>query len=294
MGLQQWLGDTPKSQFLTEQYLKLPYSGTCADATDCHLGAWTSWERIAAEVDADLMIVREGRRFEGNVAPGSDLRELVEQGYTILIRHAEQHDSSLRKLADEFRRDFEAPVNIHMYATPGGSFGFDWHYDAEDVFILQTSGQKEYSLRKNTVNPWPLAEAMPTDLKYEREIMPLMRCLLRAGDWLYIPNGYWHRADAVSESAAISLAVGVMSHAAICVWDCLRSELLDSLLWRQRLSFLQDGIMDEDDLRSTLIKVVHQLRNDVCRRMSDETMVDKLIEFVRNQDRPGRKDCAGA
>ena len=138
------------------------------------------------------------------------------------MRHAERHDPRILALAKDFEREFAAPVNIHIYATPGGQFGFGWHYDAEDVFILQTTGRKEYLLRKNTVQPWPLEETLPQDMRYEREIMPLMRCALEAGDWLYIPAGYWHMANA--EQTAISLAIGVMSHAAIEVLDLLRSD----------------------------------------------------------------------
>ena len=44
--------------------------------------------------------------------------------------------------------------------------------------LCSASGRKTYSLRKNTVNPWPLEETLPADMKYEREIMPLMQCRL--------------------------------------------------------------------------------------------------------------------
>ena len=37
-------------------------------------------------------------------------------------------------------RDFAAPVDVHLYCTPAGQPGFGWHYDAEDVFVLQTAG----------------------------------------------------------------------------------------------------------------------------------------------------------
>ena len=84
----------------------------------------------------------------------------------------------LKKLAAGFEDDFHAPANIHIYATPAGKYGFSWHYDAEEVFIMQTSGRKEYSLRKNTVHPWPLVETIPQDMGYSREIMPLMHVLL--------------------------------------------------------------------------------------------------------------------
>src|SRR6185369_6012407 len=102
---------------------------------------------------------------------------LFGEGWTIVIRSAEKHDAELARLAEGFRADFAAPVNVHVYCTPPERSGFSWHYDPEDVFIVQTHGAKEYQLRKNTVNPWPLLEQMPKDLKYEREVQPTWSCV---------------------------------------------------------------------------------------------------------------------
>ena len=52
-------------------------------------------------------------------------------------------------------------------------------------------------------------ETLPADMKYEREQMPLLKCPLAAGDWLYIPAGYWHMGH--SEEASLTLSIGVMS-----------------------------------------------------------------------------------
>jgi 50S ribosomal protein L16 3-hydroxylase len=101
------------------------------------------------------------------------------------------------------------------------------------VFVLQTAGAKEWWLRKNTVNPWPLVETLPHDMQYEREIMPVMRCSLRAGDWLYVPNGYWHRTAA--SELSFSLSIGIMAPTALDLLDFIRHQLVNSLRWRQRL-----------------------------------------------------------
>ena len=63
--------------------------------------------------------------------------------------------------------------------------------------------------------------------------MPLLRCTLNAGDWLYIPAGYWHRTQAGAES--VSLSVGLRMTPALDAFDALRPRLLESLRWRQRL-----------------------------------------------------------
>lgn len=228
----------PLATFMDEHFLRQPFSlaGGCLDL--CHLGSWGTIERLLAQPGVDVIVGRQGEQWPGPGASGGPLevaqaRALVAEGYTLGVRHAERHDPGLAELADAFRHDFHAPIDVHLYCTPGGSPGFGWHYDAEEVFVLQTYGSKEWQLRKNTVNPWPLVESLPTNMRHEREIMPLVRCTLAAGDWLYIPSGWWHRTEAGEES--ISLSVGVLSATALDVYDFLRARLLQSIRWRQRL-----------------------------------------------------------
>ena len=161
-----------------------------------------------------------------------------------------------------------------MYCTPGGQFGFGWHYDAEEVFIVQTTGRKQYSLRKNTVNPWPIEETLPADMQYEREIMPLVRCELAAGDWLYIPSGYWHMGE--SRETAISLAIGVQPRTAVDVFDFLRPQILDSLFWRQRLPVAGAAAAANDRLREQYAAVFKQLGPELQERLP---IRDKLRHF---------------
>ena len=112
---------------------------------------------------------------------------------------------------------------MQLYATPAGHFSFGWHYDPEEVFILQTIGVKEYFLRPNTVHPNPVLETMPRDMQYERETPACFACTLVPGDWLYIPSGYWHKARAAE--AALSISLGVFAPTALDLYDGLRSRL---------------------------------------------------------------------
>lgn len=175
MNLQAWLGETPQQTFLEQHFYRQAYSGPCVSRAAIALGSWETLATVLSVPAADVMVVRRNEQYQG-AAPSSldSAQALVAEGYTLLVRHAERHHAPLAELASGFARDFAAPVNIHMYVTPGDDYGFSWHYDAEEVFILQTTGQKTYSLRKNTVNPWPVEETLPQDMRYEREIMPLM------------------------------------------------------------------------------------------------------------------------
>ncbi len=284
MNLQALLGDFPLPRFVADYYCRLPYSAPVAALDARRLADWESLTTILAGEQPDVLVCRRNAQFAG-AAPRSAAaaRALIEQGYTLLVRHAERHMERLAELADAFRRDFAAPVNVYLYCTPPGEYGFGWHYDAEEVFIVQTEGCKEYALRKNTVNPWPLVESLPADMRYECEIMPLWRCRLAAGSWLYIPSGYWHRAESPAGSApAISLAIGMQPRAAIELFDFLRPRLLQSLQWRERLPVTGDASpLSPAELRAEYTRIASSLAADLAKRLADPRLVDAFLDRTR-------------
>lgn len=281
VNLQTLLGEFPIQRFVAEYYQRLPYSAARLAEPLCEAGTWSLLTSILSQTAADVLVCRRNERYTGELPRNEEeARRLVEDGYTLLVRHAERHDERLAAVAASFARDFSAPVNIHMYCTPGGQFGFGWHYDAEEVFIVQTTGRKEYRLRKNTVNPWPIEETLPADMRYESEIMPLVRCELAAGDWLYVPSGYWHMGE--SRETAISLAIGLQQRTAIDVFDFLRPQILDSLFWRQRLPVVGDAAASEDvALREQLAVLFKELGQDLSKLLSSPPQVDAFLERLR-------------
>jgi 50S ribosomal protein L16 3-hydroxylase len=267
--LARLLGEFPPARFLEEFYFRLPYSRPGAAAG---VAPGIGWDRVRAMVDApgaDVMLSRRGQLSPG--AGFEEARRRYGEGHTITVRSAEKLDPDLERLAEEFRADFLAPVNIHLYCTPAGEHGFGWHYDVEDVFVLQTEGAKVYSLRKNTVNPWPVLDTMPRDLGFEHEGSPVFTCRLEAGDWLYIPAGWWHIARTESESK--SLAVGLMSPTALDLLKFLGPELATSVIWRQRLPATAGSDPE------TLAKVFRDLGRDLAAALSDHTLARKYLEL---------------
>jgi ribosomal protein L16 Arg81 hydroxylase len=281
MDLQSLLGDFPLPRFVADYYHKLPYSASGLAAPLLALGTFDSLLAVLAQDSADVLVCRRNEQWAGDI-PRTDAaaNELLAQGYTLLVRHAERHDPRLAELAAALARDFSSAVNVHMYCTPAGQYGFGWHFDAEEVFLIQMTGRKEYSLRKNTVNPWPLEETLPADMKYEREIMPVMRCELAAGDWLYVPSGYWHMGE--SRETAISLAIGVQPHAAIEVLDFLRPKLLESIYWRQRLPVAgaAAGLSDEE-LQAAYQAAFGELAKELSRMLGDPKLVKAFLAQLK-------------
>lgn len=270
------------SRFLEEHLHRLPFALHETAASVTKLASWEVLETIVSGGNADALLVRDA---DCRPVPNSwrlpDLQLASEDGWTIRVRHAQNHCQSIKEVAAAFEQTFRGPADVHIYVTPPGKQGLSWHYDAEDVFILQTSGEKEYLLRKNTVNPWPLVETMPRDMQYERELMPLSRVLLGAGDLLYIPCGYWHRTESPSTTtvAAISLAVGVMSRTATDLLPLMRAKFVDSLVWRQRLP-----VGSETDRRERMRTMLAQVANDAARILNSEAFLEETLRLIEGRD----------
>ena len=270
MVLARLLGDFPPARFLEEFYHRLPYSRPGGAAGIAPSLGWDTLRRMIESPGTDVLVSRRGQ-LAADSASFDDHRRRYDEGHTITIRSAEKLDPDLARLAEAFRADFLAPVNIHVYCTPSGEHGFGWHYDVEDVFVLQLEGSKVYSLRKNTVNPWPVLETMPRDLQFEREGSPVFTCRLEAGDWLYIPAGWWHIANTEAESK--SLAVGMMSPTALDLLEFLGPEFATTVIWRQRLP-----VAGGDEAAERLAKVFRDLGRDFAAALSDPKVAARFLD----------------
>lgn len=205
--LKQLLGKESWQHF-SEYYLyKRPYAAPFNASSFAGLVSWPILGEILS-LHSDCWLPRNGRPFEGN---GKVCQEKAVQyfaaGHTLLVRHAEAAHPIFKSIADNFNDLFERPIDIQIYATPAGEEGFDWHYDVEDVFVIQSRGEKEFALLPNTVTPRPLP-MMRKENYFAQEIKRHeIKCLLKAGDWLYIPAGYWHKAIAKTDSFHLSVGV---------------------------------------------------------------------------------------
>ncbi|MBO9667821.1 MAG: cupin-like domain-containing protein [Bdellovibrio sp.] len=128
------------------------------------------------------------------------------QGYSLVIRKAEKAHTNFAEIAGEFSDSFDRPIDVQLYATPAAHEGFGWHFDYEEVFIIQSVGVKEFTIRRNS--SWPEIQGKTQqDLWCEERFIHEFQCTLKAGDWLYIPAGWWHKATALTPSYHISVGV---------------------------------------------------------------------------------------
>jgi 50S ribosomal protein L16 3-hydroxylase len=206
--LRRWLSPQPVEDFLRTSLWRVPFArpGAAADVP-----LWFEWavlDRLLGSRPApDVLIAKDGRLVDAPLPTNqAEARQLMRRELGIVIRKAEQHLEGLAALAQSFAEDVPGEVHIQIYATPAGTQTFGWHFDEEDVFIVQTSGSKDYYMRANTVAP-PASGSAPDFSAVRRETSPLMLARLLPGDWLYIPKRWWHLVRSVEDALSISIGV---------------------------------------------------------------------------------------
>ena len=160
--ISQWLGVHAWEDFLHDHYGKTPFAQPHVARCALPLLTWDTLYRILPSCRHDALLVRNGTLCE-TAFPRcpQEFRRLFESGHSIVIRRAENHDAGLAQLAGTVDGQYPGEVTIHIFVTPAGHHSFGWHYDCEDVFLVQTAGVKEYLLRENTVNPRPPRQPCP-------------------------------------------------------------------------------------------------------------------------------------
>jgi ribosomal protein L16 Arg81 hydroxylase len=211
--LHEWLSPVAVAAFVRLYWHQQPYARPDAAHRAVSLLGWDTLERVLAdERPPDVLVVTRGKVID-TPAPRAleEVYTLMRRTVGLVIRRAEHHDAGLAQLATSFGQDLPGEVHIQLFVTPAGTHSFGWHYDFEDVFIVQTTGVKEYFLRDNTVDRQRAPGTCPDFEQFHEEISPLATVRLLPGDWLYIPSRWWHVAKCIEDS--LSISVGVFPHA---------------------------------------------------------------------------------
>jgi 50S ribosomal protein L16 3-hydroxylase len=169
-------------------------------------------EVLSSTTPPDTIVCAQGKMLPFPVPRDlTELRAYMRMGIGAAMRHTQRSHPRLAALAAEFEATLPGIVQVQIFVTPAETHGFGWHYDAEDVFIAQVAGIKDYYFRENTVEanaPFP----PPDFTAYHAEKSPLQTATLVPGDFLYIPARWWHMA--VCREDSLSISVGVVPDAA--------------------------------------------------------------------------------
>jgi len=136
---------------------------------------------------------------------------LLDDGATLVLQALHRTWPPLVAFGSALSDELGHPVQINAYITPPQNQGFAPHYDVHDVFVLQVSGRKHWTIHEPVVadpldhQPW---ENYRAEVGERAQRQPLIDTVLEPGDALYLPRGTIHSAQALGETS-IHLTVGI-------------------------------------------------------------------------------------
>lgn len=192
------------------------------------------------------------------------------------------------RLGQALGEAFAANIGANVYCSFQGVQAFGSHYDVHDVFVIQTEGEKVWTLYEtradNPIEPPPGTTETLQFFQRSRGAVAT-QITMKAGDVLYLPRGVYHDALATDgPSLHITYAVTPFTGRSILsVLDTLASQqssfraylapadLDEGAVLKQQLAALSEtlsGIMARDDF----LEAVGMAQRQALPRSADFTL----------------------
>lgn len=120
-------------------------------------------------------------------------------GTSIVMNNLQKIDASVSDMCSALFTSLGHRLGANAYLTPPGAAAFATHFDTHDVIVVQVAGEKQWSLFNR---PDEVPVQYHHQLKLEASVLeakPLANTMLKAGDALYLPRGFPHRAKTESD-----------------------------------------------------------------------------------------------
>jgi hypothetical protein len=193
------------------------------------------------------------------------VRRWQKQGATLALLRLHRYVPKLKDLRNELEILFGFSVGITAYISPGNPTerrhqGAPLHYDTHDVMVLQVGGSKLWRVF-DAPYPLPLYDQDADETGMQPQAAPTEH-VLEAGDFLYLPRGYFHEAIAGPEES-VHLAIGVYVDRWIDALAALVKRARQSEQFRRGIP--PRGLSDEKgaDFASQFRERLHELSKDL-------------------------------
>ena len=202
--------------------------------------------------------------------------QLFREGSTITLAFLDTVIPALAVFCRSLENEFSFPFQANVYLTPAAAQGAKPHYDTHDVFVLQVTGSKKWTVYGTPVElPLPGQDFDPA--VHERGD-PTLEFELDAGDVAYIPRGVVHDARSTA-SVSLHITAGILRY----TWTDLLLELvakagLGDPAFRKALP---PGFAQQEFDRAEARRALRDLWQRVCAESNLEAALDSFAdEFI--------------
>jgi hypothetical protein len=194
----------------------------------------------------------------------------VAEGATLILNDAQELSPKLRALMHAFQEALHTDTFANLYAAWHAQKAFDLHWDPQDSIILQLSGKKRWKVYKPT-RLHPLEDDIEKPVPPTGE--PVWEGVMKEGDALYIPRGWWHVVHPLNEPS-LHLTVSLTPPKGIDLLGWAVSKLRREAAVRADLPALQGAQTQAAQMRS--------LRGLLDSVLGDDAMAEFLHQWDGN------------
>ncbi|MFE1959220.1 JmjC domain-containing protein [Streptomyces sp. NPDC059479] len=203
----------------------------------------------------------------------AELHARLTEGASLVIDAVDELHPAVGRAAMELERWLRTGVQTNLYASWTAREGFGVHWDDHDVVVVQVDGSKRWKIfgptrtapmYKDTAEPEPPPEK------------PLTEVVMRSGDLLYLPRGWWHSVAASEGERSLHLTFGIQTTTGA-----------------QLVSWLADDLRRHDILRMDLpvhappgeqADYLARLRKEVAAALTDPGVIGRYMAARDGED----------
>ena len=168
--------------------------------------------------------------------------EWIKRGASVVMNDVDSLTPGLSAVSNAFEDAGFGKAQANVYISWQSHKAFPAHYDTHDVWAVQVEGEKTWNIWDGRAD-YPIAHPIfrsQTQDHHERAKGKLRaKVLLKAGDLLYLPRGWYH--DALAEApASVHVAYGVHAPLGMDLMNILAERVLYDTEFRKPLP-RQDG-----------------------------------------------------
>ncbi|MEU4247993.1 cupin domain-containing protein [Amycolatopsis sp. NPDC026612] len=241
--------------------------------------------------DGDLRLVAEGEETpvsqlvpestEGRINGLEALYARYRSGATINLMFVNERWPALNTLCRKLAGELSAGIHGNVYLTPPGTRGLTPHHDTHDVFVCQVYGTKHWTLYP-TQTPLPV-QTQGYVLPETGAGEPEADFVLSPGDFLYMPRGTVHAAEA-NDAASVHLTVGISP----MTWaNALRAAIddvfMDDVRFREGLP---PGFITDPAARDRAVAELSVRLADLIGQVRPESVVDRRAATMLQRRQP--------
>lgn len=206
--------------------------------------------------------------------------EFVKQGCSVVLNDVDSLTPGMQAVSDALEGAGLGKAQANVYISWQSHKAFPAHYDTHEVWAVQVEGEKYWNIWEGRAE-WPIPHPVfrAHDQAHHESAKGRLRekVLLKTGDLLYLPRGWYH--DALAEApSSVHIAYGTHAVLGMDLMNILLERVLYEASFRQALP-RQDGTAPA---KFALTQKVGQLGQRLAELCKDPKVLSVLEGYIAN------------